>query len=168
MAPGRIIAAIAIAGVLDISCAFVFAGMSGAAPTSVLAGIATGPFGAGIAQSPWAPAIGLAIHFAIMSVMVIAFALMAQRFPRAMERAGPLAAGFAYGVILYLVMYWIVLPLRWPEIHPQADVVRVAKALFAHTVCTGIPIALTLLPFRRGAASAADADTQAPGAVPHQ
>lgn len=158
MTKGRLAAAILVAGVLDILSAFVFAGMNGVPPASVLATIATGPFGAGIARSTGAPAIGLAVHFAIMSVMVAAFALIARRFPQAMERVGPLAAGFAYGGALYLVMYWIVLPLRWPEIHPQFEAVRIAKALFAHTICTGIPIALILLPLRRGA-SAAHADT---------
>lgn len=168
MAKGRLAAAILIAGVLDILSAFVFAGMNGASPGSVLAVIATGPFGAGIAPSPWAPAIGLTVHFAIMSVMVIVFALAARRFPEPMAKAGPLVAGFAYGVILYLVMYWVVLPLRWPEVHPQFEAMRIAKALFAHTICTGLPIALILLPFRRSATGAAHADTQAPGAVPHQ
>ena len=137
----RIAIATAVAGTLDILSAFVFAGMNGATPARVLAGIASGPFGPGVTDEPWAPAAGLAIHFAIMTVMVGVYAALAARRPEPFRRAGPVLAGAAYGLLLYAVMYWIVLPLRWPDIHPLTQFGPVAKALFAHLVCVGLPIA---------------------------
>ena len=135
-----------VAGVLDILSAFVFAGLNGGTPLGVLAVVASGPFGPGIAASPLAPAIGLAVHFGIMTVMVAFFAWLAVRWPGPLAKLGPLLAGIGYGLLLYAVMYWIVLPLRWPAVHPQAELLPIAKALFAHIVCVGLPIAYLLAP----------------------
>lgn len=61
---------------------------------------------------------------------------------RPVLRIGPWLAGILYGLALYLVMYWIVLPLRFPAIHPITDPARVARALFPHLAFVGIPMAL--------------------------
>lgn len=151
MGAGRIAFATLVAGVLDIGIAFTFAAyLSGGTPARVLAGIASGPFGAEVAGAPWAPAVGLAIHFSIMAVMVGFFAFIASRFPGALLRLGPVLTGIVYGLVLYAFMYWVVLPLRWPEVHPQTGLAPVARAIFAHVVMVGLPIAFILWP--RGAA----------------
>ncbi len=62
--------------------------------------------------------VGLAVHFAIMAVMVAAFVAAAHLLPRAAQWR--LFYGVAYGGLLYLVMYWLVIPLRWP---PRPEVV---------------------------------------------
>lgn len=142
-----------VAGVLDIASAFVFAGMNGGTPARVLAGIASGPFGVGVTQAPWAPALGLAIHFAIMTAMVVFYAALAARQGELLARLGPLVAGIGYGLLLYLFMYWVVLPLRWPDLHPVVDADRIAKAVFAHVALVGLPIAFLVGP-RRGALAA--------------
>ena len=150
MSAGRIAFAILVAGILDIASAFTFSAMlSGNTPSRVLAGIASGPFGADAAAAPWAPAAGLAIHFAIMAVMVAFFAFVASRFPGVLLRVGPVLTGIVYGLGLYAFMYWVVLPLRWPEVHPQMALAPVARAIFAHVVMVGLPIAFILWP--RGA-----------------
>lgn len=151
MSAGRIAIATLVAGVLDIGIAFIFAWINnGTGPARVLAGITTGPFGSDVGGAPWAPAAGLAIHFAIMTVMVTAFALAASRLPGPMLRLGPVATGTLYGLGLYAFMYWIVLPLRWPQVHPVSNLAPVARAIFAHVVMVGLPIAFLLWP--RGAA----------------
>lgn len=148
----RIVIATIIAGALDIASAFVFAGMNGGSPARVLAGIATGPFGPDVVQEPWAPAAGLAIHFTIMAAMVSVYALVAARQPQLLARTGPVLAGIGYGLLLYAFMYWVVLPLRWPDIHPLTQFGQIAKAVFAHVVCVGLPIAFLAGPRSRGAA----------------
>ncbi|MGQ0659735.1 hypothetical protein [Sphingosinicella sp.] len=152
----RVAIATLVAGVLDIASAFVFAGMNGGTPARVLAGIASGPFGPGVTQEPWAPALGLAIHFAIMTAMVAFYAALAARQSELLARLGPVLAGVGYGLLLYAFMYWVVLPLRWPDVHPVVDADRVAKAVFAHVVLVGLPIAFLIGP-RRGALAAARA-----------
>jgi hypothetical protein len=150
MSAGRIAFATLVAGVLDIGIAFIFSAMlSGNTPDRVLAGIASGPFGAEAAGASWAPAVGLAIHLAIMTVMVAAFAFVASRFPGPLLRFGPVLTGILYGLGLYAFMYWIVLPMRWPEVHPVTAFAPVARAIFAHVVMVGLPIAFILWP--RGA-----------------
>lgn len=162
MNAGRIAFATLVAGVLDIGIAFSYAAyLSGSMPARVLAGIASGPFGADVVGASWAPAAGLAIHFAIMTVMVTAFAFVAGRYPGALLRLGPVLAGTLYGLGLYAFMYWIVLPLRWPEVHPQVALGPVLRAIFAHVVTVGLPIAFILWPrgAARGAAMPATAES---------
>lgn len=153
MSAGRIAIATLVAGVLDIGIALIFAWtINGTSPSRVLSGIAMGPFGSAVRDVPWAPIAGLAIHFAIMTAMVAAFALAVSRFPAPMVRLGPVLTGALYGLGLYAFMYWIVLPMRWPQIHPVTELAPIARAVFAHVVMVGLPIAFLLRP--RGAAPA--------------
>ena len=150
-ATGRaILNATLVCGTLDIASAFFFAGLRGTGPVAVLHSVASGPFGAGIAAGGIATALlGLAVHFAIMAVMVAVFVTGSRRLP--VVKANPLVAGIAYGLLLYLVMYWIVLPLRWTTSFPSVKPVAVASALFSHIVCVGIPMAyVTLRSLGRG------------------
>lgn len=62
-------------------------------------------------------ALGVCTHFAIATCMAAVFVLAARRLPVLVRR--PLASGVVYGLILYLVMYRVVLPLRWPEAFPN-------------------------------------------------
>jgi hypothetical protein len=75
------------------------------------------------------------------------------RHPALLIRLGPVLIGTIYGLCLYAFMYWIVLPLRWPEVHPQTALAPVARAIFAHVVMVGLPIAFILWP--RGVAQGA-------------
>jgi hypothetical protein len=140
-----VLVATAVAGTLDIAMAFLTSERS---PDSVLRSIAGGPFGARMNEGGLAAALlGLAVHFAIMAVMAAAFVWAGGRWPRLLR--APVPAGLAYGFGLYLVMYWVVLPLRWPEAFPITEPVEIAKALFAHMLLVGIPIALIASRHRR-------------------
>jgi hypothetical protein len=152
----RIALTILVAGTLDIASAFIFAGMNGGTPTGVLTAVASGPFGA-MQASVASAALGLAVHFAIMAAMVAAYALAADRAPGLLRRVGPVVAGIGYGLALYLFMYWIVLPLRWPTLHPLTDVAQIGKAVFAHVACVGLPIAFMIGPRGAPAARAVEA-----------
>lgn len=136
-----ITAATAVAGTLDLLSAFVFGGMGGATPTRVLHTVASGPFGPAMFDGGITAAlIGLGVHFAIMAVMVAMFVNGAVRLPALTKR--PILYGAMYGVGLYLFMYWLVLPARWPDLFPRSDWWSVGNALFSHVVCVGIPLAL--------------------------
>ena len=143
-----IVIATLVAGTLDILSAFVFAGIAGATPVGVLRYVASGPFGeAPTPTAGWA-AIGLAVHFAIMAAMVTAYMAVAPRVPALLRH--PILAGLAYGVLLWIIMYWIVKPLRWPEAPLPSTLYGIANALFSHCICVGLPIALvTARHFRR-------------------
>jgi hypothetical protein len=138
--PQAIPAITATSGTLDLLSAFVFSGIAGRTPMQVLRSVAGGPFpdathgGAGYAV------IGLLVHYAIMSVMVTVYCLAATRITALLRH--PVIAGLAYGVLLYLVMYWIVLPWRFPTIFPQLGWWPVGNALFSHCICVGLPMGL--------------------------
>ena len=129
-----------IAGTLDITMAAVDATMKGSNASGMLRSVASGPFpGAGDWGAPGAAA-GLAVHFAIMAVMAAAFVMAYRNLD--IVRARPLLAGAVYGLVLWLVMYGLVLPIRFGAPFPSADAVEIAKQLFAHIVLVGIVIAL--------------------------
>jgi hypothetical protein len=134
-----IVVATLLAGTLDILSAFVFAGIAGMTPVGVLAFVASGPFGDAPTQTAgWALA-GLLVHFAIMACMAAAYILIAPRIPVLMRH--PILAGLGYGVWLWIVMYWIVWPLRFPELPPSTTLYGIANQLFSHCILVGIPIA---------------------------
>jgi hypothetical protein len=142
-----------IAGTLDILSAFVFAGMSGMSPEGVLTYVASGPFGDAVRQGgpAWAAA-GLAVHFALMACMATAWFLVAPRFPALIRH--PVLAGLAYGFLLWLIMYWLVKPLRWPDAPLPHTAWGIGNALFSHCLLVGLPIALVAAGhYRRRAAT---------------
>lgn len=135
-----------IAGTLDLLSAFLFGGMAGQSPLRVLQGVAAGPFGNAMFDRGAAGALaGACVHYAIMTAMVAAYVLAARRRPPLVRH--PVSWGALYGFGLYLVMYWIVLPLRWPDLFPKTAPWPVANALFSHLVCVGIPIGLVTARF---------------------
>lgn len=129
-----------ICGTLDIAYALVTTKLKGGSAAGVLKFVAEGPFGTMVPASPaGASALGLIVHFSIMALMV-AFYTFATRSPR-FAGLSPWLGGISYGLALYGIMYWIVMPLRWPAIFPQTGLMGVAEALFAHIALVGLPLA---------------------------
>lgn len=131
-----------VAGTLDIAAAIVTTLVHGKSVMRMLQGVASGPFGEWPLSAGWlGAAVGLAVHFAIMAAMAAAFVVAAPRLPRL--HALRLAYGSAYGALLYLIMYWVVLPLRWPSAGGSTGgTVSVLLPLAIHILLVGIPIAL--------------------------
>lgn len=143
-----------VAGTLDLLSAFVFAGMAGTGPIAVLGFVASGPIGdRALHGAGWAMA-GLLVHYAIMTTMVAAYVGLAPRWPTLLRH--PVIAGLLYGLLLWLVMYWVVRPLRWPAmpLPTHGGVIGVAKQLFSHCILVGLPIAM--MTARNPRASATD------------
>ena len=145
---GAILAGTVIAGTLDILSAFVFAGIAGVGPVAVLNYVASGPFGDGALHGAGWAAVGLLIHYSIMTCMVATYMTIAPRVPALLRH--PVSAGLAYGVLLWIIMYWLVKPLRWPEAPLPHTAYGVANALFSHCVLVGLPIALIAARTLRG------------------
>jgi hypothetical protein len=137
---GAIVLATLVAGTLDILSAFVFAGIAGISPVAVLNYVASGPFGDKTLDGTTGAIIGLLVHFAIMACMAAVYMFAAPRAPVLMRH--PIVAGLAYGFLLWVVMYWLVKPLRWPDAPLPHTLYGVANALFSHCILVGLPIAL--------------------------
>lgn len=135
-----IVTGTAMSGSLDLLSAFAFSAVKGVGPLRVLQGVAAGPFGDPVLQRASVPIAlaGLIVHYALMTVMVTVFTIAASLLPAFRRR--PLLSGVLYGLALYLVMYWFVLPLRWPELFPRTGAWDVGNALFSHLICVGLPM----------------------------
>jgi hypothetical protein len=138
-----------VAGVLDIADALVFNGLLGASPMRVLQAIASGLLGAGAFQWGWASAVlGLALHFFIATSAAACYVLASRTWPVLVRR--PFLCGAAFGLAVFVVMNFLVLPLSAFRVRPMSTLVF-GNLVFAHVFFVGLPIALMA---RRGLRSA--------------
>ena len=131
----------AAAGALDMSYAIAAYALRGVPAVSLLQSIASGLYGRAAYDGGLAMAgIGLALHFAMTAVMAAGFVILALIFPVLLR--APVLAGVIYGLGLFAIMNFIVVPLSaaYPGTQPQGWLL--AGALFAHTALVGVPIAL--------------------------
>ena len=128
-----------VAGTLDILSAFLWSALAGGDLGGILPTVASGPFGDGVPGGAAGQALGLLTHFAIMAVMAAAYVLAAQRIP-ALSRNW-VVAGLLYGVALWIVMYWIVMPLRWDSYQTPREAWPIVRQLISHCLLVGLPIA---------------------------
>src|SRR5262249_47524687 len=141
-----IVVAWLIAGILDITSAFVIAGIKGTGSIRMLQGIASGLLGARSFEGGLLTAgLGLAIHFFIAFTAAALFYLISRKFRSLIEHA--IVAGLLYGITIYLVMYWIVIRLVFPNAHPSLS--RDLTAVLVHMVLIGLPTALVLSHFSK-------------------
>lgn len=134
-----------IAGVLDISSAFFLSYPKGVGPIRVLQGVAAGLIGresainGGLATA----GLGLAIHFFIAFVVSTVFYVASRKLVFLTQH--PVISGLAYGVVIYGFMYWIVMPLAYPVVHPSLT--RDLTAVCVHMLLIGLPISLIVRRF---------------------
>jgi hypothetical protein len=143
----RILLATAIAGTLDIGMAAIETARAGKPVAGMLRGLASGPFPPATDWGAGGALLGLGVHYAIMAVMAAVFLIARDRI--AIVRRHTILCALAYGVILWLVMYGLVLPLRFGAPFPSPKPVAIAKQLFAHVVLVGLTFGLVA---RRGPA----------------
>ena len=131
----------ALCGTLDIVYAAVSSVLRGGTVSSMLHAVASGPFGDGAQQ--WGiggDLAGLATHFAIMGAMVATWFFVARRWT-ALTAWPWWLTGTLYGLLLYVIMNGVVLPLRFELAFPPRDLVKGAVALFPHIFFVGLPLA---------------------------
>jgi hypothetical protein len=128
-----------LAGVLDITAAFVTWAPQGVPPVRILQGIASGLVGRQAFNEGTASAmLGGAIHFLIALSAAAVFYVASWKIDFTSRR--PILAGVLYGVCVYVVMYWIVMPLA--KMHPAHTLTPSIIAIVTHMVCVGLPISL--------------------------
>jgi hypothetical protein len=134
------------AGILDITSAFVIAEIKGTGSVRMLQGIASGLLGKRSFEGGLLTAgLGLAIHFFIAFTAATLFYLISRKFRFLIEHA--IAAGFLYGVAVYLFMYWVVIRLVFPNAHPSLS--RDVTAVLVHMFLIGLPISLIVSRFSK-------------------
>jgi putative copper export protein len=131
-----------VAGALDITYACVFWAIKAGVPAQrIFQSVAAGLLGADSFKGGWPTAIlGLALHFFIATTMSVTYYLVARRVPVLGRR--PVPFGAAYGLLLYGIMNYVVVPLSAAGHGGAKDPVWVALSIVVHAVLIGIPIAL--------------------------
>jgi uncharacterized membrane protein YagU involved in acid resistance len=131
-----------IAGTLDILDAIIFWHLRlYVPPIRILQSVASGLLGrtaftGGIKTA----AIGLAIHFCIATCWAALFILIARSVPALRRYA--VASGVIYGLIVYAVMNYLVLPQTHAHPLPTEASIAVLNGVCAIVFCIGLPIAL--------------------------
>jgi uncharacterized membrane protein YagU involved in acid resistance len=136
----------AIAGVLDIVYACVANGLRGRPPLRTLQSVASGVLGRDAFEGGWtAGALGLFCHFAIALGIAAVYWLASRRFRLLRDR--PVVAGALYGMLVYLAMNFVVLPLSAVPFKLQHTATTFAWGFASHALLIGIPIALAIRHF---------------------
>jgi hypothetical protein len=130
-----------VAGALDIVYACVFWGVKRGVPVQrILQSVAAGLLGqASFEGGGGTAALGLALHFFIALSMSVVYYLVARHWPLLWQR--PLPCGAAYGLLLYGIMNYVVLPLS--AAGPRSgDPLWITLSIAVHVLLIGIPIAI--------------------------
>jgi hypothetical protein len=127
---------------MDISAAFVTWWPRGIMPSRILKGIASGALGPEAYNGGREiAALGLAFHFLIAFSAATVFYFASRKI--AFLTLHPVLSGISYGVVVYLVMYWIVMPLSRYR-HRPFTVSSTIIAIVTHMICVGLPISLVI------------------------
>lgn len=136
-----------LSGIFDITQAFVAFGFYGARPFRILQSIAGGALGARTFQMGWtSAALGIVFHFTIAFTAAAAYYLASRMMRVLVERA--VLFGLLYGEIVFLFMYFVVLPLSALGA-ARFNLATYITGPIGHTFLVGLPIALSVRRFAR-------------------
>ena len=130
-----------VAGTLDITYACVFWGLKRGVPVErIFQSVAAGLLGkASFSGGAGTAALGLLLHYLIATSMSLVYYLVAHRWSLLSER--PIVCGAGYGLLLYLIMNYVVVPLS--ATGPQSkDPLWISLSVVVHVLLIGVPIAL--------------------------
>lgn len=132
-----------IAATLDIVYALVFFGFRGVSAVTILQSIASGVLGTNAyRRGVLAALLGLVLHYFIMLLIAFVFLAAARRLDVLVRR--PLLCGALFGVVVYCVMNFIVVPMSASAAEFRFDAVVVPAGVLVHMFFIGVPIALAV------------------------
>jgi len=130
-----------VAGSFDITYACTFWYLKrGVLPSRVFQSVASGLLGDASFTGGWrTAALGLALHYFIATSMAVTYYLFARRWSDLWEK--PLVYGPMYGVLLYGIMNYIVVPLS--AANPGSrNLLWVLLSIAVHALLIGTPCAV--------------------------
>lgn len=133
-----------VAGVLDITAAFINSGVRGRSPVWVLQAVAGGWLGVDTFKGGLKTALlGLVMHFLIATTVAAVYYAASERLPLLKRHA--VICGLLYGLAVYLFMYMAVLPLSAYHFKfLNQPVSAILTGVLIHLFCVGLPIALVV------------------------
>ena len=135
-----------IAGALDLAYAIIVNGIRGIEPVRIMQSIASGLLGSAAYEHGAATAtLGVVLHFLMMFVICAIYYTASRGMPVLKQR--PVVMGLLYGIVVYVVMYFVVLPLSAFPHQLSYTPSSIAIASAAMLFCVGLPIALIVRRF---------------------
>ncbi len=135
------------AGVLDLTQAFIAFSLMGSTPFRILQGVASGIFGPHSRQMGSTSAvIGFLCHFTVAFCAAAVYYLISRRVRALVEH--PVIAGLIYGELVFVFMYWVVIPLSAIG-HVRYNLATYITGPIGHPLLIGLPIALCVRRFSR-------------------
>jgi hypothetical protein len=143
----------AIAATLDLVYAIVRNGLGGESPLWTLQLVASGWLGSE-SFNGGAPAglLGFVSHYAIVFVAAALYYSASRRLPMLRSRA--VVCGALFGVLVYLFMNFVVLPVSAFPYQLSYTAARVLEGFVSHALLVGLPIALAIRRFSGARAAA--------------
>ncbi len=128
-------------GTLDAIYAIVFWGMRGAAPIRIFQSIAAGLLGrdAALRGGIRTEALGLGLHYFIALAIVVVYFVASRFWPALLQR--PIIYSAMYGILVYIFMNYIVIPLSATSRGPFL-LSWVVCSVIVHAFLIGVPAAL--------------------------
>ena len=130
-----------VAGTFDITYACTYWAIKiGAPPTRIFQSVARGLLGpASYRGGAATAALGLFLHYFIATTMSIFYYFVARKW--APLHKYPLRCGAVYGLCLYLVMTYVVVPLSAAGGGGPQDRIWIVLSILVHMFLIGVPIA---------------------------
>lgn len=120
-------------GTLDLAFAWAFWQSHGVTPMRILQSVAAGVLGeASFAGGTASAALGACLHYFIATMFVVVYRLVGLR--HAGLRRHPVSHGLAYGLLLYLAMNFVVVPLSAAATPGFGNLPWVASSVAMHAV----------------------------------
>jgi hypothetical protein len=136
-----------VVGTLDALDAVIFFGFRGAAPIRIFQSIAAGVLGRASFQGGIQSAVlGFALHYLVAFLIVTAFVVLGRVMPSLLDHA--VIAGIVYGVAVYFVMNYVVIPLSATSRGPFVTAVFI-NGILIHAFGVGLPSALAARAFMK-------------------
>jgi hypothetical protein len=132
-----------LAGALDITYAITWLALHGKPPMWTLQSVASGALGKAAFDGGWGSAlVGLLFQFVIACGAATVFYVASRFVPALTERAVP--AGLVFGVCVWLVMSFAVVPLSAAPFKMSFPLASVVRNVLVHMFLIGLPIALSV------------------------
>lgn len=137
-----------VAGILDIAAVLAYWLPHGATTAGIFQAIASSLMGPAAYEAGSASvALGAFLHFAVSFVFAAAWVGASVRL--AILRVRPVICGMAYGLLAWIIMTHIVVPLSRADFG-ESTPVRMAISIAIHVFLFGLPIALAASLIRTG------------------
>lgn len=143
--PGIVVGGL-VAGVLDLDYAFLWSGLRGTSPQRLLQSVSSGLLGSSAFERGVPSALlGLVCHFVVAFGATTVYFLAARRIAFLTEH--PVVAGMIFGILVYLFMNFVVIPLSAFPIALKFPPLVLLRGFVSHAFLVGLPIALAVRRF---------------------